>query len=131
MRAVFKRVSAGGWWAALWAGAFFFVFVGRLEESHPIGQMAIFGALYALAVHGLMHVFGVRRWGWVVAGFLCGPLPASILWEPRPDQSEERAGGLLVSLIFGVLLGLLQWAREARAVGAAACPDPTTARPGE
>lgn len=125
---VLSRLRSGDWLASVLTGVFFATVVGRIDRPHPILAVALLGAVYALAVHGLMSLFGVRRWGWVVAGILCGPLPAALLASASPDKADERGGAILVALILGILLGLVRWAREARREAAAGAPaDPDSA----
>lgn len=105
---------AGDWAASVWTGAVFGLLVGRLQEPNPILVVMAFGGLYALAVHGLMSLFGVRRWGWLVAGALAGPLPFALLWAHGRVTQDERGGGIVVGVLLGLLLGLVRWARESR-----------------
>lgn len=121
-----SRLLRGDWLASVLTGVFFATVVGRIDKPHPILAVALLGGVYALAVHGLMSFFGVRRWGWVVAGILCGPLPAALLVSSDPAKGDERGGAILVALILGILLGLVRWAREARreaSAGAGPRPD--------
>lgn len=105
---------SGDWLVSVWTGALFGLLVGRLEEPHPILAVMLFGGLYALAVHGLMGLFGVRRWGWLVAGALSGSVPFALLWAHAVATQEERGGGIAVGIVLGLVLGLVRWAREAR-----------------
>ncbi|HVS19847.1 MAG TPA: hypothetical protein VMT18_14675, partial [Planctomycetota bacterium] len=58
-------------------------------------------------------LFGLRRWGWIVAGLVSGPVPYALLWSHQ-GSPEERGGGVLAGMLLGILLGLVRWAREAR-----------------
>ena len=109
-----RALFAGDWLISVWTGALFGLLVGRLEVDHPILGVMLFGGLYALAVHGLMGLFGVRRWGWLVAGALSGPVPFAVLWAHAVDGQDERGGGIAVGIVLGLALGLVRWAREAR-----------------
>ncbi len=90
--------------------------LGGAARPHVVG-LFFAGALYALSVTGLMRLFPVHRWGYCVVGFLSGPVPIAILstgqGEGRPSH-EEMLGGWLLFALAGLLLGLLEWARQAR-----------------
>lgn len=125
-----RNLMGGDWLASVLTGAFYTAVVARMDKPHPILAVSVFGAVYALAVHGLMSLFGVRRWGWVVAGMLCGPLPAAILMPHNLERPEERGGAILAALLLGIFLGLVRWAREARREAQAAA-RPVLGDPGE
>lgn len=105
---------SGDWLISVWTGAVFGLLIGRLEQPNPILAVMAFGGLYALAIHGLMGLFGVHRWGWLVAGALSGPFPFALLWAHGQVTPDERGGGILVGVVLGLVLGLVRWAREAR-----------------
>lgn len=102
-----------GWGTAMLTGAFAFVVGGRLGSA-PLPGLAVGGALYGLAVLGLIRLFPVRGWGLPVAGLLCGPVPISLL-AGRGGEPGERFGVALIFAGLGLLLGLLEWARQSRA----------------
>jgi len=114
-----RRWLAGDWVASMWTGALLALAVGRIEKPNPVPGLLLLGAAYALAVHGLMMLFGVRRWGWVVAGLLCGPAPFALLMA-HGVPAGEAGGGVVLGALLGVLLGLVRWAREARRADRAA-----------
>lgn len=124
-----RATLAGDWLVSVWTGAAFGLLIGRLEMPNPILVVMAFGGLYALAVHGLMGLFGVRRWGWLVAGLLAGPIPFALLFAHGRVTQDERGGGIAMGMLLGLLLGLVRWAREARradgALGGAGAGDPT------
>ncbi|MCE9593255.1 MAG: hypothetical protein K8S98_03580 [Planctomycetes bacterium] len=109
------RGASAGLGTAMYTGALVFV-AGRLlakgELAHPLG-LALLGALYALAVLGLMRVFGARRWGLAVAGVLCGPTPVALL-AGTDSSGEDRGGMLFVGALFGLVVGLMEWNRQSR-----------------
>jgi hypothetical protein len=109
-----RALLAGDVLVSVWTGAVFGLLVGRLEQPNPILVVMAFGGLYSLAVHGLMGLFGVRRWGWIVAGALSGPFPFALLWAHGRVTQDERGGGIAVGMLLGIVLGLVRWAREAR-----------------
>ena len=107
------RRSLGGFGTAMLAGGLFAVFVGRMGpetgRAH-VPLLLVFGAVYGLAVLGLMRLFGTRKGGHAVAGLLAGPLPAALLLGAAEGQ-EERGGLLLAGALLGLLIGLLEWVR--------------------
>lgn len=109
-----RSFLSGDWPISVWTGAVFGLLIGRLEAPNPILSVMAFGGVYALAIHGLMGIFGVQRWGWLVAGALSGPLPFALLWAHGEVTPDERGGGIAVGVVFGMVLGLVRWAREAR-----------------
>jgi hypothetical protein len=124
-----RSLLRGDWAASVLTGVFFTLVLLRIEEPHGRFEVALVGAVYALCVHGLMGLFGVRRWGWAVAGFLAGPVPLAILSTPKPEEAGERAGILLLAALFGLLIGLVRWAREARRSDRAAGENELDDRP--
>lgn len=112
-----KRWCAG-WGTALYAGALFAVVAGRVADPQgglgAILVLAMAGALYGLGVLGLMRVFGARRWGLIVAGALCGPVPAVLLFISPQTPEGDRGGVWFFGVVVGLVLGLLEWNRTAR-----------------
>lgn len=123
-----RRWLAGDWVVSVWTGALVALVVGRIERPHPVPGLLLLGGLYALAVHGLMQLFGLRRWGWVVAGLVSGPVPFALLWSQQGGSAEERGGGVVAGLLLGVLLGLVRWARESRRADRTAPPSASDGR---
>lgn len=103
------------------AGAFYMLALGRiLDEGGERLGLLLWGALYGLAVVGLVRLFRVAPFGYVVAGFLCGPVPAALLIQ-EPIAAEERGGYWFVLALLGLFVGALEWARV-RAAGRTAPP---------
>ena len=86
-----------------------------MRGARGVPALALGGALYGLAVLGLMRVFGARRWGLAIAGLLAGPVPAAVLFVSAQTSKEERGGVVFLGCVLGLLLGLLEWNRSARA----------------
>lgn len=109
------RRWCGGLWTAMLTGAFFLLVIGRLDaaDPKPVGSFLVFGALYGVAVLGLIRLLGARSWGHVVAGLLSGPVPAAVLSEASADAGE-RGGMALATALLGVMIGLMEWQRRAR-----------------
>ncbi|MCC6407747.1 MAG: hypothetical protein IT453_11310 [Planctomycetes bacterium] len=110
------RRATAGVGTATYTGALAFL-AGRLlakdELPNPVAMMLI-GALYALAVLGLVRIFGAKRWGLALAGCLCGPAPVALLAQ-SDSGGEDRAGMLLAGAFLGLVIGLMEWNRQSRA----------------
>lgn len=112
------RRATRGLGTAMYTGALAFV-SGRLladDGPHPLA-LALLGALYAAAVLGLVRVSGARRWGLAVAGLVAGPVPVALL-ASADTPADQRGGLLFVGALLGLLVGLLEWNREVRALRA-------------
>lgn len=109
-----RALLSGDWLISVWTGALFGLVIGRLSVPDHVPAAMLFGGLYALAIHGLMGLFGVRRWGWLVAGALSGPFPFALLLVRGSMSQDDRGGGILVGIVLGLLLGCVRWARESR-----------------
>lgn len=105
-----RRLFAGAG-TALLTGALFFVVLGRIEKAEGVIELALFGALYALTVLGLMRLLGARGWACLFAGVLCGPVPIAVLWNPAVD-SADRGAVLVATVVLGAFIGLFEWARQ-------------------
>ncbi len=108
-----RRTLAGAL-PALLAGAFLGVTGARLlddgaEGGGRFGALLV-GALYGLAVLGLLRLFRVAPWGLVVAGAVAGPVPLALL-IPKSLPEEERGGAWLALSFLGLVIGLLELAR--------------------
>ncbi len=103
--------SSGGWSTAVLAGAFFFLATGRIADPTQTQRLAllVMGALYGLAVLGLLRLFRVRGFGLVVAGMLAGPVPLALLM-PVPENPAD-IGILWLAAVLGALIGALEWMR--------------------
>jgi len=102
------------------AGAMFVLAIGRTDPAssgHHVPQLLLFGAVYGLAVLGLVRLFGLRNWGLAVAGLVAGPVPTALLLQGG-TPAEERGGMLFASSLLGLIVGLLEWARRAHAARA-------------
>ena len=111
-----RRIAADALPAML-AGAFGALGQRISEEGGNRLGLMLAGAFYGLAVVGLVRLFRVGSFGYLVAGFFCGPVPAALLvQEPIAGTDEERGGFWFALALFGLLVGALEWAR-ARAAG--------------
>lgn len=108
------RAWTAGWGTACLTGAISFLVVGRIS-SQPVVPMLLVGALYGLGVLGILRLFPVHRWGLAVAGILAGPVPAALLMGGG-GTNDDRGGAILATVVLGLLVGLLEWARQARAL---------------
>ena len=103
----------GGWGTAMLAGAFVLFAFGRADEpknaGHALGLLA-FGALYGLAVLGVLRLFRTRRFGLIAAGLIAGPVPLAVLQDASTSK-DQRLGAVVFACLFGLALGVLEWAR--------------------
>jgi hypothetical protein len=106
------RVYLAGASPAMLVGAFFALALSRLGDAQGtrIGLL-LFGALYGLAVVGLIRLFRVAPWGAWLAGLVCGPVPAALLVR-RSMESGERQGLILFTAVLGLLIGGIEHARR-------------------
>lgn len=97
------------------AGAFFTTILFNLvsEQGNPVGGLLI-GWIYGVAVGGLMRLFRVKSGALPLVGLLCGPVPFLILFSAA-SSLEDRGGAVLSSALLGLVIGLLEWARQRRA----------------
>jgi len=97
---------------AMLAGAFFVLALARLasDDGTRLGSL-IFGALYGLAVVGLIRLFRIAPWGLWFAGIFAGPVPAALL-VPRGADTSETGGLWVACAVFGLLIGGLEHARR-------------------
>lgn len=103
------------------AGAFSALAMRVAGEGGGRLALLLFGALYGLAVLGLLRLFRAPGFGLVVAGLFCGPVPAALLVQ-EPLKAEDRGGAWVGLALFGALLGALEWARARAARRAARDP---------
>jgi hypothetical protein len=102
-------------WPAMLAGAFFMLTVFRSSGDEGGRAAALLvGALYGVAVLGLVRLFRARSFGYLVAGTLSGPVPAALLL-PDALPAAERGGACFVAAFLGLCVGLLEWAKVRRA----------------
>jgi len=96
------------------AGGFMLLSLGRAAEpsASRIGLLVV-GALIGVSVCGLIRLFRVTGWGLPLAGFFAGPVPTALVLTDSSGP-DERGGLILVAALFGVLIGLLEWARIRR-----------------
>lgn len=79
--------------------------------------LLLIGGFYGLAVRAVMGFFSVERWGLVVAGLIVGPIPGAILLSLRRRHwggEDERGGIWVFAMVLGILIGLIEWAVQAR-----------------
>ena len=107
-----RSPRSGGWSTAALAGAFFFLATGRVADPTQTQRLALLamGALYGLAVLGLLRLFRVRAFGLVVAGLLAGPVPLAVL-TPVPENPQDLGVLWLAAAVLGALIGTLDWMR--------------------
>ena len=77
-----------------------------------LGAMLL-GVFSGLVVLGLIRLFPVARWAYPIAGMLVGPLLPLAL-TGRQAGGDERGAVWLLGALFGVVVGLLEWARQVR-----------------
>ena len=108
----------GGLVPAMLGGAFFVMtFLVVIDPGgNPIGGL-IAGAISGVAVVGLIRLFRVAPWGYPVAGLISGPVPFLVLTQGENASGEDRFGIWLLGAVFGLLVGLLEWARVRRRDG--------------
>lgn len=102
-------------------GAFFLlgtstVLAGEFGPVHALLLLAV-GGIYGMAIRAVMGFFPVDRWGLVVAGLLSGPIPGVLILSLRRrtwSDSDDRGAVWLFALLLGLLVGLIEWAVEAR-----------------
>ncbi|MEM7310581.1 MAG: hypothetical protein AAF682_28150 [Planctomycetota bacterium] len=109
------RALAGAVPATL-AGGFAALAVIRLSEPHQsrLGALLI-GGLYGLAVVGLIRLFRVAPWAYVLVGFLAGPVPLVLLLPGNHESNGDELGVLwMVTSLLGAIIGALECARIQR-----------------
>lgn len=89
--------------------------------------LLVVGGLLGVCVCALIRLFRIAPWGYPLAGLFAGPVPASLLMNAG-SSADERGGLVLLGAVFGVLIGLLEWARVR---GPAASADPVPPEPDE
>jgi hypothetical protein len=94
------------------AGASFVATVAVMVEpgGSALGGLVV-GGIAGVAVVGMIRLFRIAPWGYWVAGLVCGPVPLLVVFQPA---GEDRFGVWLFGAIFGLLIGLLEWARVRR-----------------
>lgn len=102
--------------AALAGGLFLAAFGAVQSPGKPVLGALLVGALCGVVVAGLLRLFRVAPFGYPVAGLFCGPVPFLLLSARSVQGSDERAAVWLVSALFGLLVGALEWARVRRAL---------------
>ena len=113
MRRVFSFL--GGLVPAMLGGAFFVVsFAGVVDPGKPALGGLVVGALCGAAVVGLIRLFRIAPFGYAAAGLVCGPLPFLVLSQGDGTSGDDRFRLWLVGAFFGLLIGVLEWARVRR-----------------
>ncbi len=119
----FARIRSwfAGFGTAIWTGGFTALWMRLLEKSdqapNPIGVFVL-GALYGLAVLGLVRLVGAKTWGLPIAGVIAGPAPVALLAAASAPQSD-RGAMLVIGALLGLFIGLLDWNRASRRAGEA------------
>jgi len=89
---------------------------GGFGAVHALLLFAV-GGIYAVAVRAVMGLFPVDRWGLAVTGLLAGPIPGVLVLSLRHhswQNNDDRGAVWLFALLFGLLVGLVEWAVEER-----------------
>jgi hypothetical protein len=98
------------------------------DASRPDGmnRLAAFlvGGLFGASVLGLLRLFRIAGFGLPFAGLAAGPVPFALLRVPGKQSAEEVGGILVFSAVTGLLIGIVEWARRARAERDARIEDP-------
>jgi hypothetical protein len=95
-------------------GAFLALVLFQLEPAEGSRVVSLLlGWLYGVAVAGLMRFFRVAPWAYPLLGLLCGPVPFALL-VPGSTTRDERGALWAMTAVLGLLIGLLEWARESR-----------------
>jgi hypothetical protein len=108
------KTAFRSWGSSVLAGALFALILARMTEPQSgqrLGPMLV-GALYGLAVLGILRLFPVRGGGMLLAGLLAGPAPLALLAPGTEKNPGEFASLLLVAMVFGVIIGALEWTRS-------------------
>ncbi len=96
-------------------GAFFLLTFGKVQDPHEGAPgLLILGGISGMVIVGLIRLFKIAPWGYPIAGFLVGPLPFLVLLGRKLPTEEDRGSVWVVAALFGVLIGLLEWARVHR-----------------
>lgn len=105
------------------AGAFTALLVLRLGEDEPAPRLLALalGWFYALLVRVLLRLFRVVPWAYPILGLVVGPVPVALLVGPETTV-DERQGALAATALFGVMIGLIEWASVAHRGRATARP---------
>jgi len=110
----------GGLVPSALAGGFALSTLAAVSEP-PVALVhsLLLGGLYGVFVVLLIRLFRVAPWGYPVAGIVCGPVPAVLLTAGNAELASnssagDRGGMWFVLLLFGLVLGLLEWARASR-----------------
>ena len=106
------RKFLGGLVPSALAGALFVATVAKMvDPSEPAVGGLLVGGIAGVAVVGMIRLFRVAPWGYAIAGVICGPVPLILVFQP---SGEDRYGVWVFGAIFGLLIGLLEWARVRR-----------------
>ncbi len=107
--------ALGGMTPAMLAGGFGTLAIRIAEpEASRIGLLLV-GLAYGAAVLGLIRLFRVAPWAYFLAGIVCGPAPLALLMTQCADASaEDRQGFWFLTMLLGVVIGLLETARVHR-----------------
>ena len=92
-------------------GAFFLFSVGRAGDPPAGGRLVLLGvgALYGIAVVGLIRLFPVSSWALPIVGLAAGPVPQALFVDAGTSPGE-RVSLFVCTAVLGLLLGALEWA---------------------
>jgi hypothetical protein len=80
-------------------------------------SVVLLGVAYGVCLRALISLFPVKRWGLAIAGFIVGPLPITLvlsLQRKSWGSEDDRGAVWLLLCVLGMLIGLMEWARDAR-----------------
>lgn len=107
-------------------GAFVLLALVAGSEPDQANRLAalLLGGLYGASVVGLLRLFRISRFGLPFAGLVAGPVPFALLHPPGDKPAEDVGGILLLAALMGALIGIVEWARQARAEREARLDEP-------
>lgn len=93
------------------AGALVCLTVFAQQEGQSHVAHLLVGWLYGVGVLGLIRLFQVASWAYPIVGLLCGPAPLAVL-TARQASAEDWGGAMAVTVLLGLVIGLLEAARR-------------------
>ena len=96
-------------------GAFVVFAVGRVGEPADTNRVGLLllGWFYGVGILGLIRLFRVAPWCYPWVGFVAGPVPLALFVHEGVD-AKERGFLLVLTALFGFLVGLIEWGRVRR-----------------